>query len=652
MTRAMRSLVLSFVVLSVAAGCRSGGAELEPQPFGAWPSPLSAEAAVSTMRGLDDPQIDAGAIYWAERRPTEAGRVVIVRWTEATGPVDVLPKGFSARTEAHGYGGGAWFVADGVVYFSNQEDQRVYRVRAGEAPAALTAEAPRDWFADFDVDRKRNRLLAVRERHPEKKSADHEPKDAIVAISLDGGAVTELFSGPDFINAPRTSPDGAYVAFIGWDHPNMPWDTTSLWQASVGEDGGLATPRLVAGGTEESVAQPRWTNDGRLLFVSDRNGWWNIYESHDGKVTARTRREAEFSSPPWSFGTKTYDVVGDRVIAGFTEGGRWQLVDIEQASVNLASAFNAISSMSADEEQVVFTGGGTNEIWSVVRVDLQTGAYTVLRRAADVSLAPKDISRAEQIRFPTTDGEFAYAFFYPPANARACGPAGKKPPLIVQAHGGPTGAAHPILSINKHYWTTRGFAVVDVNYRGSTGFGRAYRRALYGKWGKADVDDLAAAARFLAERGDIDPNHIVTSGGSAGGFTVLNALIHHPEFAAGAAYFSISDLELLAQQTHKFESRYLDQLVGPYPEAKNVYRERSPIHFVEKLTKPLVLFHGRDDRMVPVNQAELVHDALTKRGISSELHIYEGEGHGFRRAENRAAALEAELAFYRRVLGL
>jgi len=663
MTVAARVGAVAFWLLASGAGCRSRAAEpaqpgpaseSKSAPFGAWESPISAQQVASQSVDLSAPRVDGDAIYWLEARPAEQGRVVVVRWTEAQGAVDAMPAGFSARSRAHGYGGGSYTVDRATVYFANYRDRRVYRVSPGQAPEPLTEASDVDWFADFEVDRGRNRLIAVRERH----APDAAPVDALVAIDLAGGGVTELHTGPDFLGAPRLSPDGARLAFVSWTLPNMPWDTTSLWLADLGEDGALAKPRRVAGGDDESVVQPTWLPGGQLLFVSDRSSWWNVYAFDPAGAAERSLapRSAEFTTPPWTFDTQTLAVAGGRIVAAFTEGGRWYAGELGGAGGDLRTItdhFVAIEGVAAGETGTVAVIGGTaRDTWEVARLDLDSGRLRQLRRSSDDAVPAGYLSLGEPLSFPTAGGQQAHAFFYPPRNPAFSAPPGTRPPLLVTAHGGPTGATSAALKLHVQFWTSRGFAVVDVNYRGSTGYGRAYRRALYGRWGVADVEDLAAAVRFLADRGDIDPNRVAVRGGSAGGFSTLNALVHHGEFKAGAAYSSISDLEALARDTHKFESRYLDQLVGPYPQAQSIYRERSPIAHLDKLDKPLVLFHGREDRVTPVNQAEMLHRALEERGIASELHVYDGEGHGLRRADNRVASLKDELAFYRRVFGL
>ena len=629
------------------------------RPYGTWESPLPAAAVAAQGLRLGAVAIDGSDLYWIEGRPHEGGRHVIVCRSGGGAVADVIPDGFNARTRVHEYGGGAFVVSGGDVYFSNFTDQRIYRTSRFEPrPLPITTEGA--WsFADAVVDARRRRLIAVREDH----SAGGEAVTTLVAIAADGsgGSGQVLTHGYDFYSTPRLSPDGSRLAWLAWRHPQMPWDGTELWVADVTEAGTLTRSVRIAGGEAEAIYQPGWAPDGTLYFASDRTGWWNLYRS-DGSdhsvnpVLTTPPDEAEFGRPHWVFGTATWACAGaDRLVVGYTRRGRWRLAAVDAqtgAWRDIATDLEPHDWLTAADGSALLVAGSPTMADAVVKIDLETGAAEVLRASSTLTLDPGDVSLPEAIAFPTGNGETAHAFYYPPRNRRFSAPAGERPPLIAISHGGPTTATSAILDLRIQYWTTRGFAVVDVNYGGSSGYGRPYRQRLNGQWGVIDVADMVNAVRYLVTAGQSDPHRLVIRGGSAGGYTTLAALTFHPGvFTAGASYYGVSDLEVLARDTHKFEARYLDGLVGPYPEMRDLYHARSPVHFVDHLACPVILFQGLDDKVVPPNQSEMMADAAREKGLPVAYLTFEGEQHGFRKAETIIRSLEAELFFYGAVFG-
>ena len=623
------------------------------KPYGSWKSPITSDLIVAESVGLGQVHLDGDDVYWVEMRPSEGGRNVVVRRTPDGRTADVTPEPFNVRTRVHEYGGGAFVVSERVVYFSNFADQRVYRQEPGGEPQPLTHEAELR-YADGVIDRGRGRMVCVREDH----TGGGEAVNTIVSLDLEhGGPGDVLVSGDDFYSSPRLAPDGSRLAWLAWDHPNMPWDGTELWVAEVQAGGSVGETELVAGGTAESILQPEWSPDGVLHFVSDRTGWWNLYRWRDGRVETLQQMEAEFGSPQWAFGTVDYAFESPRrIVCQFTRDGLWEMGTLDTEALRLERIETPYSDMSRGDLKIaqgraVFGAGSPTHAFSIVELDLATGASQVLRRSNESSPDEGYLSKPRAIEFPTEDGVTAHAFFYPPANKDHAGPEGEKPPLLVGSHGGPTGAASTTLDMQVQYWTSRGFAVLDVNYGGSTGYGTGYRRRLNGQWGIVDVDDCVNGARYLAERGEVDGERMAIRGGSAGGYTTLAALTFRDAFKAGASHFGISDLEAMTRDTHKFESRYLDTLIGPYPERRDLYVERSPIHHTDRLSSPLILFQGLEDEIVPPNQAEMMRDALRDKGLPVAYVAFEGEQHGFRKAENIRRALDGELYFYSRVFG-
>jgi dipeptidyl aminopeptidase/acylaminoacyl peptidase len=627
------------------------------KPYGTWPSPITAEAVAAQGIRLSYVAIDGADIYWLEGRPHEGGRNVLVRRRSDGREEDVTPSGFNVRTRVHEYGGGAYVVSRGIVYASNFTDQRLYRIDS-TADVVLTPITPAgQWFyADATLDLNRRRLISVREDHSD---PGREPVNTLVSIPIDGteSAGDVLASGFDFYSTPRLSPDGAQLAWLAWRHPQMPWDGTDLWLADVTEAGALVQQRRVAGGPSESIYQPGWTPDGQLYFVSDRDGWWKLYRAGQTSPLAGTvSRNAEFGRPQWIFGTACWVPAGDgRMLVSYTQSGRWHLATLETetgALASLAAALEPREWLAATDTHAVLVAGSTTMPDAVIRVELFTGHVEALKSSSTAECPATLVSVPESVEFPSVDGHTTHAFYYPPRNADCRAPDDERPPLILISHGGPTTAASATLDLKIQFWTSRGFAVADVNYGGSSGFGRAYRQRLNGQWGVLDVSDMVAAARYLVTAGKADPDRLMIRGGSAGGYTTLAALTFHPGvFKAGASYYGISDIEVLARDTHKFESRYLDTLVGPYPDAKDVYYSRSPIHYVDRLACSLILFQGLEDKVVPPNQSEMMAAAAREKGLPVAYLAFEGEQHGFRKAATIVQSLEAELYFYGAVFG-
>ncbi len=634
-------------------------------PYGSWSSPIDAAAVARAGRRLAFPTIaDDGAVWWLEGRPGEGGRSVLMRRPPGGEPEAAVGEMTNVRTRVHEYGGGAWcLAAPDLFFFVEFTDQRVYRQRLGEEPVAISPEPSSPdalRYADLQPTPDGRGLVCVRERDVE----GGEPANEIVSLALDGsGEPQVLASGRDFYSFPRISPDGGWLAWTCWDHPNMPWDGTELWIAPLADSG---EERLVAGGAEESIFQPEWGPDGHLHFASDRDGWWNLYRARDpgaqlsgeeGALIQLTEDEADFAHPQWLFGGATFAFLESGAIACVRcERGEERLALLrpdgwEPADLELPFTDFGFPALSARGERVAFAAATPENETAVVVHDLASGETEVVRTASDEPVDPAYISRPRAIEFPTGEGETAYGFYYPPTNPEFEAPEGELPPLIVESHGGPTSHVTPALSREYIYWTSRGIGVVDVNYRGSSGYGRAYRNKLRGAWGTVDSEDCVKAALYLASQGYADGERLAIRGGSAGGYATLCALTFHDELAAGASYFGVADAESLAGDTHKFESRYLDLLIGPYPEQAELYRERSPINHVDQLRAPVILFQGLEDKVVPPNQAEKMAAALERNGVPHAYLPFEGEQHGFRKAETNIRCLESELYFYGRIMG-
>ncbi len=609
------------------------------------------------------PTVENGVARWLEGRADEGGRVVLVQMVPGEAPTDVTPAGFNVRTMVHEYGGGAYCVRDGVVLCSRFDDQRLYRIDPGAEPVPITPEVEgrRHRYADGRVSAAGELWIGVRERHPE-SGHPAEVVNELVALPTDGSAEpSTIAQGRDFYSSPRFSPDGTRLCFLAWDLPWMPWDGCELFVADLGEDGSLGDITLVAGRDGvESIWQPEWSPSGDLLFASDRSGWWNLERIRDGRRGALHPAEAEFGYPAWVFGGSSYACVEDgTIVCSYeSEGRTWfAVLDPEDGTVEPLDlphdSLWGTPHLVAEGMTALLAAGSATMPNQIVSLDLRTRATTTLRTSIEVPIDAAYFSAPRAIEFPTENGLTAHALFYPPSNPEHTAPEGERPPVIVMSHGGPTGAATAILDLQTQYWTTRGFAVVDVNYGGSTGYGRAYRERLNGEWGVVDLADCLNAARYVAELGEVDPDRFLIRGGSAGGYTTICALTFTDAFAAGASYFGIADLEPTPDgHTHKFELRYEHTLLGSYPEAAEIFRARSPINFVERLRTPMLVLQGTEDEIVPQEQAELIVGALRERGVPHAYLLFEGEGHGFRKAENIVASLEAELSFYAQILGL
>ena len=634
---------------------------------GAWPSPISAELVAAQGVRIGGVGVFGDEIYWVEGRPAEGGRTVLLRRDAAGEVVELTPPPFNVRSRVHEYGGGPYAVDREWTCFVNFADQRIYRVAREAQRASPTAAQPITaegawYYADLIVDTARRRLIAVREDH---SRGEGEPVTTLVSIPLDvesphGVAGARVMAaGADFYSTPRLSPDGTRLAWLAWRHPQMPWDGTELWVARVLADGALADARLVTGGPTESVYQPGWSPDGVLFFVSDRDGWWRLYRASDSDVEPVLPDPppgVEFGRAAWVFGTATWAVADrQRLVVSCTRAGTWHLgtIDLARATFRLLpSALEPHEWLAATATHAVLVAGTPQMADALVAVELATGRESIICAGSGTTIDPADVSVPEPIAYPSEDGEHAYAFYYPPRNRDCDAPPGDLPPLITIGHGGPTTATRATLDVRIQYWTSRGFAVVDVNYGGSTGYGRRYRERLNGNWGIVDVMDMVAAARHLVAMGKADPRRLIIRGGSAGGYSALAALTFRPDvFAAGASYYGICDLEVLARDTHKFESRYLDTLVGPYPAMRDEYRARSPIHAVDRLNCALILFQGLEDKVVPPNQSEMMAAAVAAKGLPVAYLTFAGEQHGFRRAETIVRSLEAELYFYGQVFG-
>ena len=629
--------------------------EAKEAPYGSWESPVTADLIVAGATALGQLALDGDDVYWVEMRPRESGRNVIVRRTPDGQITDVTPTSFNARTRVHEYGGGAFTVEDGTVYFTNFDDQRLYRQERDGVPVPITPPGDKR-CADMVVDTQRGQIICVYEDHD---TESDEPVNMLVSIPVDGSSgATVLVSGADFYSSPRLSPDGAKLAWLNWDHPNMPWDGVELWVADLDDAGAVANAELVAGGAEESVFQPEWSPGGVLHFISDRTGWWNLYRRRDGAVEALAPMEAEFGKPQWVFGMSTYGFDTDRrIVCSYATNAVWRLALLDTETGRLEpidipfTEMGGRGDIKAGNGRTVLEAGASSEPMTLISIDLESLEWEPLRRSSETAVDSGYLSPSQPIEFPTEDGLTAHGIYYAPNNRDYQPLPDEKPPLLVKSHGGPTSTASTALDLSIQFWTSRGFAVLDVNYGGSTGYGRAYRERLKGRWGIVDIDDCVNGARYLAERGLVDGDRLAIDGGSAGGYTTLAALTFRDVFKAGASYYGVSDLEALAKDTHKFESRYLDSLIGPYPQRMDLYHERSPIHFTDRLDCPLILFQGLEDKIVPPDQAEKMFDAVKAKGIPTAYVAFEGEQHGFRRAENIKRTLEGELYFYSRVFG-
>jgi len=621
--------------------------KMQITPFGSWRSPITSDLIVSKTIKLKEIFTDDRDIYWLEGRPNEGGRSVVVKLDREGVAIDLTPEPFNVRSRVHEYGGGAYTVANGIVYFTNFSDRRIYKQVGNSSPQPITPEDNKR-YADLTIDPHRNRLICICEDHSHPET---EPENSLVSIDLESETITVLASGEDFYSSPRLSKDGNQLAYISWNHPNLPWDSSKLWLINLQTN---ETKCIAGEGKEESICEPKWSPDGILYFSSDRDGWWNIYRlDRSEQIELVFQLDAEFAYPHWIFGLSNYSFVDNKtIVCSYSERGRWYLgkIDTEKKQLEkLDLPYSDIESVKTSGNNILFIGGSPTMPTAIVQLDLTTKTTTIIKQSSETEIDPGYISTPEAIEFPTENGKTAYAWYYPPKNKDCSAPESELPPLLVKSHGGPTAAASVNFNLRIQYWTSRGFGYLDVNYGGSTGYGRKYRQRLDRNWGIVDVDDCVNAAKYLVKQKKADPDRLAISGGSAGGYTTIAALTFKDTFKAGASYYGIGDLEILARDTHKFESRYLDRLVGKYPEAKQIYIDRSPIHFTSQLAVPVIFFQGLEDKVVPPNQAEMMVKAIENKGIPVAYVTFTNEGHGFRRAENIKTALDGEFYFYSRI---
>ena len=627
-------------------------------PYGSWKSPITAEMLISGgKRRLNEIKIDGDDIYWLDARPAEGGRIVIMRLSADGEIQDLTPTPFNARNAVHEYGGGSFAVRNRTVYFANWGDQRIYVQHEGTKPRPLTPEpvVPRGArYADLTITANGKFLLCVRETHSDD---GNEAVNEIVAIDTRTGEAKIIASGRDFYCAPRACGGHDGIVWTEWDHPNMPWDGNSLVSGSFDADNAtVATTATLAGGQDESVVQPTWSDNGILHFVTDRTGWWNIHAWRGGEMINLLNEQSDHGRPDWQFGFTSYAHLSDGKIVlgkGGAISGSVVLVDPKTDTTRIIEIpYSEVSFVTRGQnETILFVGASPTQEPAVVRLNLASERCETVYAPSDISVDRGYMSSPQHIIFPTTEDEQAHAYYYEPTNSDFVALENELPPLIVICHGGPTSASGTGLDLSTHYWTSRGFAVVDVNYRGSSGYGKAYRDALKGKWGIYDTDDCIAAAQYLIDKGLVDKDRVIIRGGSAGGYTTINALTFHDFFAAGAALYGIADLMVFIGDTHKFESRYLESLVGPYPETAQRYHDRSAINFMDQLATPMIILQGLEDEIVPPSQAEIMVEALESKGLPYAYIGFPGEQHGFRQAANIIRAQEAELYFYGKVLG-
>jgi dipeptidyl aminopeptidase/acylaminoacyl peptidase len=623
-------------------------------PCGAWESPFPISLLTAGVVTISEVKAVGGVRWWLEGRPDEKGRQVLIRRDPDGTTTRLTPEGFNARTRVHEYGGGSYLVDGSLIVVSDFATGRLNRVVAPEELEPLTPEGA--WrYADVVLDRARNRLIAVREDHEPATLERHgEAENSIVAIDLDTGDVAQLVGGADFYAAPRLSPDGTRLSWLEWRHPNMPWDGTELRLADVAPDGSIGTATTVAGSQSDWISQPRWSPAGILHFVAEPNGWMNLHRFVDGRVEAITERDEEFTYPDWQFGYSSYGFLPDgSIIAIARSGGRDHLHALsgDGAIRDIALPFTEMSGIAVDGERVVLRAASPSAGSAVIELDPATGEWTTLRRQMTADFDAADVAAPRPIEFPTTGGRTAFGLFYPPTSRTTRGPDGQLPPLVVTSHGGPTAAAFAALTVAIQLFTSRGFAVLDVDYGGSTGYGKDYRKRLEGQWGVVDLDDCVNGARWLAEQGHVDGERLAIRGGSASGYTTLCAMTFSDAFRAGTSYFGIGDLETFRAETHKFESRYDQTLIGPWPEAKQLYHDRSPINFLDRISCPVLILQGAEDRVVPPAQAEEIVDALWEKHLPHAYLLFPGEDHGFRAAANIIRSFEAELSFYGQIFG-
>ncbi len=618
--------------------------------YGSWESPITTDLIIAKTISLVEVAASGKDIYWIESRPSESGRYVIMQRAADGTVTECTPPDFYARTTVHEYGGGAFMVEDGVIYFSNFKDHHLYRQPIGGQPEVLTL-ADGYYYADLVLDKQRGRIICIREDH----TVEGEAVNTIVSIDLNGDERI-LVEGNNFYSSARLSPDGSKLAYLTWNHPNMPWDGCELWLADINADGTLHDHNLIAGSVTESVFQPEWSPNGVLHFVGETTGWWNLYRYDNDKIEALCPMNAEFGEPQWVFRMSTYGFVSEtKIFCRYSKDGIWHPAFLDTSTkeiVNIETSLIEFGDIVLGDGFALFIAGSPTQPYSLVRMDTSTYEIEIIKQSFEVTVDAGYLSIATPITFPTTDGKESHAIYYSPKNKDYVGLEGERPPLMVISHGGPTGSTTTALRLSLQYWTSRGFAVLDVNYGGSTGYGREYRQRLNGNWGIVDVDDCCNGAQHLVEQGLADSKRLAIRGGSAGGYTTLACLTFKNDvFKAGASYYGISELEVFATDTHKFESRYMDSLIGAYPERKDIYFNRSPINFIQNLSCPLIMFQGDEDKVVPPSQSQMMFEAMRDKELPVAYLLFSGEQHGFRKAENIKRSLEAELYFYAKIFG-
>jgi dipeptidyl aminopeptidase/acylaminoacyl peptidase len=611
-------------------------APMNTAPYGSWTSPITAEAIASGAIQFSEIHLSHGTVYWLERRPTEKGRTALMSWSEEEGERELLPKEYNLRSRVHEYGGGALLVDASRIFFVNDSDQQVYRFEKQKIDRITSRSNAR--FADGSASG--SFLFYVMEEH------GSQTVNSIVKIDLTDKTIVTIASGRDFYSNPRVSRDGRLLTYLCWDHPNMPWDGTELWTLDLK----TGEKQLVAGGPTESVADPSWSPSDRLHYISDRTGWWNLYAQGDSaSLYAMT---AEFAQPQWTFGQSLYGFDKEKIACSFIVNGysKFGAILSDQTLRSIDLPYSSIIEVSIQGGRAALIASSPEEPYSILLFDLKTGHDKIVKRSSP-SFPNGFLSKPQFLSFPSKNGRTAFAFYYPPANPHFQATKGEKPPLLVHSHGGPTAYDPPCFRSNALYWTSRGFAFMTVNFGGSTGYGRAYRDLLKGQWGVVDIEDCTEAALYCVKQGLADPNRLGIEGGSSGGYTTLEALSSSRTFHVGADYFGVSDLERLALDTHKFESHYLDQLIGPYPEEKALYDTRSPIDHADRIQSPVIIFQGDEDPIVPPSQSEEIYQSLVERKIPTAYLLFQGEQHGFRKAENIQRSLEAQLYFFSKILG-
>ncbi len=633
---------------------------LNNECYGSWKSPITTDLIVENSVQLLNIVCDGDDVYMSEGRPQEKGRVTILKLENPdftnldftnSNFKEILPKTYSARTKVHEYGGISFNVFNKEIYFSNFDDQQIYKIDTLGNISPITPVST-DRYVEYTKDKTRNLIFCIQEEHLE-----NEVNNAIVKIEKKG-KIKKIAKGNDFYSSLSISPDCKKLAFLTWNQPNMPWDAASLFIADITDEGDLKNLKKIAGSNDEAIFQPRWGKDGYLYFVSDKTNFWNLYRYKENKIEPIYPFDAEFGLPMWIFGRSTYDFYIEnnrlKIIATYTKNAKFHLALIDPETKTLQeikTQFTFFSNILVVNDKLFFIGASPIDLPSLVCLNLKNQEYKILKKSKDIKIDSGYISFPQSIEFPSENNRTAHMIFYPPKNKDFKPLKKEKPPLIVRSHGGPTGQAQGILSLEIQFWTSRGFAFTDVNYSGSTGYGREYRQRLYGNWGILDVDDCVNAALYLAKNNLVDENKMIIQGGSAGGYTTLCALTFRDIFSAGASYFGISDTAAFVRDTHKFEKKYLEKLIGPYPEKKQLYFERSPINFVENLSCPLILFQGEDDKIVPPNQAEMMFKALMGKKVPTAYLLFEKEGHGFRNADVIKKTIESELYFYSKIFG-